>query len=79
MNYSVGAVEEAKERERQVGDFVLPAHHISEKQKKQEDKDLLAEFRTRQTQIPAALCDNISTDAAMDIITHHLKAGLLRK
>ena len=76
MNYSVGALEEAKERERQVGEFVLHAraalraHQISEKQKlKQEDKDLLAEFRTRQTQIHAALCDNISTDAAMDIIT----------
>jgi cysteinyl-tRNA synthetase len=76
MNYSEGALEEAKERERQVSEFVLHAraalraHRISETQKlKQADKDLLTEFRTRQTQIHAALCDNLSTDAAMDIIT----------
>lgn len=76
MNYSTGALEEAKERERQVSEFILHARaalrtrKISEPQKlAQSDKDLLAEIRVLQTQIHTALCDNVSTDAAMDFIS----------
>lgn len=84
MSYSDGSLDEAKERERQVNEFVLHAKatirssRIAQPQKlKQSDKDLLAEFRVLQTQVHAALCDNMSTDVAMNLLTELItKANL---
>jgi cysteinyl-tRNA synthetase len=80
MNYSPVALEEARARERQISEFlmhlraVLRTAKLSAREKQEEsDVKLLRELREIQERIHTGLCDNFSTDVALnslaDLIT----------
>lgn len=81
MNYSPAALEEAKARERQISEFLLHLRAALRTGKlgvreKQEERDakLMREVREIQGNVHAALCDNLSTDIALNCLSDLITA-----